>query len=412
MATVNAILWPRKDSDGKHPIKIRITKDKKSKYIPVGLSVKKADWNPKESLLRSTVADYDTHNDTIRDLIKEAESAEKKTRSFEASAEVIYQTAIGKNPIKGHAKIKGKTDDFFIYAQNHIDRLENAKQHRTARNIQGILNKMKEYWERPTLPFTLITVSFLKDLESYLIGTVENKRTTISKNLERIRKVLNEAVTEGIIEVGENPFYKYKIKHQKTNKEKLSTEEIKKLFNLTPLKGSRKYDALNVFKFQFYSGGIRIGDCLMMKWKNITNGRIQFETEKTSKLRSHILVKPALEVLKLYRPKQSKPDYYIFPFLNHEMDYSNLQFLQKQIEAKTALINKYLKELATLAKIDKNLSTHIARHSMADYLRKSGQSIYDISKILGHSSIKITESYLSSLDQESVDESMEVLGKI
>ena len=56
-----------------------------------------------------------------------------------------------------------------------------------------------------------------------------------------------------------------------------------------------------------------------------------------------------------------------------------------------------------------NLSFHVSRHTFADIARKKiGKSfgIYEISKMLGHSSIKVTENYLNSFDQDSVDEAM------
>ncbi len=69
-------------------------------------------------------------------------------------------------------------------------------------------------------------------------------------------------------------------------------------------------------------------------------------------------------------------------------------------------MNKYLKKIAALAEIEKPLTTHIARHSFSDIARKKKASIYDISKLLGHSSIKVTEIYLASLDLDSQDETL------
>ena len=50
--------------------------------------------------------------------------------------------------------------------------------------------------------------------------------------------------------------------------------------------------------------------------------------------------------------------------------------------------------------------THIARHSFANIARQKKANVYDISKALGHSSLRITESYLSKFDTQSQDETM------
>ena len=49
---------------------------------------------------------------------------------------------------------------------------------------------------------------------------------------------------------------------------------------------------------------------------------------------------------------------------------------------------------------------HISRHSFANIARQKNANVYDISKALGHSSLKITESYLSKFDTQSQDETM------
>ena len=49
---------------------------------------------------------------------------------------------------------------------------------------------------------------------------------------------------------------------------------------------------------------------------------------------------------------------------------------------------------------------HIARHSFANIARQKNANVYDISNALGHSDIKITETYLSQFDYQSQDKTM------
>lgn len=50
------------------------------------------------------------------------------------------------------------------------------------------------------------------------------------------------------------------------------------------------------------------------------------------------------------------------------------------------------------------MSFHTAQHSFSDLARRSEADLYSISKILGHSSLKMTEKYLASLDLDLQDE--------
>ncbi|HLR36858.1 MAG TPA: tyrosine-type recombinase/integrase, partial [Chitinophagaceae bacterium] len=65
--------------------------------------------------------------------------------------------------------------------------------------------------------------------------------------------------------------------------------------------------------------------------------------------------------------------------------------------------------IAELAEIEENVTTHIARHSFANFARKKGMSLYSISKALAHSNLKTTEQYLNSFDEEMLDTEMENL---
>lgn len=68
-------------------------------------------------------------------------------------------------------------------------------------------------------------------------------------------------------------------------------------------------------------------------------------------------------------------------------------------------MNSYLKEIADLCKIKKELTFHIARHTFATTITLSnGVPIESVSKMLGHRSIKTTQHYAKILDAKvSVD---------
>ncbi len=70
--------------------------------------------------------------------------------------------------------------------------------------------------------------------------------------------------------------------------------------------------------------------------------------------------------------------------------------------------NAYLKELADLAKIQKHLTTHIARHTFATMSLNNHVPLETISKMLGHSDITTTQIYAKMLDK-TISEDMETM---
>ncbi|WP_321286443.1 site-specific integrase [uncultured Sunxiuqinia sp.] len=110
------------------------------------------------------------------------------------------------------------------------------------------------------------------------------------------------------------------------------------------------------------------------------DGDLWIITERTkTKSQSNIpLLSKAHELIKKYsRYPNKKTEEHIFPiFTNQKM-------------------NAYLKEIADLASVDKNLTFHVARHTFATTVTlTNGVPIESVSKMLGHTNLKTTQIYV------------------
>ena len=63
-------------------------------------------------------------------------------------------------------------------------------------------------------------------------------------------------------------------------------------------------------------------------------------------------------------------------------------------------MNEYLYEIAEICKIKKKITCHVARHSFATLCMTEGVPIESISKMLGHSNIRTTQTYARVIDQK------------
>ena len=163
---------------------------------------------------------------------------------------------------------------------------------------------------------------------------------------------------------------------------------------------------------------IRAGDLIQLRWCNITDdGRLEYRMAKTKKDRSIFLHDKAMTILQLYYKEECKPTDYIFPLLDSNADYAKavtpeqkatlptdmIIRLNNVVGAKNALLNKYLNKLAKFANIEKHISMHIARHSFAKIAKDNNVDNNHLKNLLGHSNIKVTETYMGNFETQETD---------
>lgn len=73
------------------------------------------------------------------------------------------------------------------------------------------------------------------------------------------------------------------------------------------------------------------------------------------------------------------------------------------------VFNMDLKQIALHCKIEKTLTSYLARHSFANCLKQKGVATDVISESLGHKSLDVTQAYLKELDSSVLDKASELL---
>lgn len=296
--------------------------------------------------------------------------------------------------------------DFFAFADEVIEEMERRKQLHTAKRYKSVVKMFKEFAGEP-LPFEDLTVKLLSQWETALIEK-GNKVNTRASKFRVIRAILNKAIDRGVCPQDVYPFRTFSIKRERTERTRLSLKQIRSMEKLDLAEGSLKWHVRNYFLFSFYCAGIRFRDVATMKRKHIRNGRLKYTMSKTGKVKELKLVPQAQEILDCYLDEEKKQDDFIFPMLE-EHDTSTLPKLNLAVSRQNVLINNYLKKIADDAELPDDLSFHVSRHSFADFARKQDWSVYDISRALAHSNLRVTERYLKGFDADDLDDKMEQL---
>ena len=259
---------------------------------------------------------------------------------------------------------------FPVFARIYVQ--ESDRKRSTKENLLTTITVLQEF--RPGLDFKDITYTLLREFEVHL-KEKGNSVNTIAKHLRQLRTLVNEAINQGYIPSDAYPFRKYKIKQEKGRKEFLTPDELKRLENLDVDKKLRH--VLDAFLFCCYTG-LRYSDFCQLTPENIirVNGKrwFYFKSVKTDvevRLPLHLLFEgKALAVLERY---------------DIVTDFAKIGLNSEA--------NKYLAQLATLARIRKHITYHTARHTCATLLVHQGVPITTVQKLLGHTSVRTTEVY-------------------
>jgi integrase/recombinase XerD len=356
-------------------ILIRMTQNRKLKRMSTGIKVLPETWDPVKKRVRKKHPLAVQYNKLLD--VKLAEVVKSYSKMLEetgdASPEGIYRELT-----------KNTTTNFFDFAYStKLAEIKSRSKLGTYRRYEAVLSKLESYAGRG-LSINRMNYTFLKEYSLHLKNKLKNTDNTTSANLSVIRTIINEAIKHGLYK-GSNPFEQLKLHYTDNSKEKLTAEELKRIFT-TPLPQIPSLLlARDFFLACFLAEGTRAGDMMLMQPSNVINDFLVFKQQKTSTQ----MVVPIVPELKEIIKRHQNDGRFLFPFLNNDHKVNELV-----INSRITYVNKYLKEVAKYCGIFKKLSTHINRHAFTDIaLQATNDNIYQVQQSLGHKSVKMTEKY-------------------
>ena len=240
---------------------------------------------------------------------------------------------------------------------------------------------------------TAIDKPFVQEFFAYLQGYRRegNIRCAVNgalKHITRFKRVMNLALQNEWID--RNPVCLLKVKKTKVEKGFLTESEIKKLEEVI-LKPHLAV-ARDIFMFSVYTG-LAYVDVSKMTLENIVQGidkslGLQFNRQKTDIRVALPLLEPANRLIERYHSyHEGEKAHHLFPVPMNQV------------------INRYLKEIASIAGINKVITFHMARHTFATTITlMHGIPIETVSKMLGHASLSTTQIYAKVIDNKVMDD--------
>lgn len=236
-------------------------------------------------------------------------------------------------------------------------------------------------------------ISHCKTKEKNKDGGIGNSDNTINYAIRFIKRVKTFAGAESKV------LSNKKLSFSETVVDFISMEEYHQIWALDITPHSNRWHARNFFSLAIFLRGIRVGDLIQLEFTDIRDGRIIYDASKTGKKYDIELLEPAKEILSFY--EEADRDF-VFPFYSWRYNdrltkKENKKNKANAIKNGTSNINNNLYKISTLAKLDKKISTHKARHSFAVWSDEAGLSLPTIQGMLGHGNRRMTEIYIKRL---------------
>jgi site-specific recombinase XerD len=256
---------------------------------------------------------------------------------------------------------------------------------------------LKKKYDTDDIEVEKINSAFVYNLESFLKyesqhkGITGIKNNSVVKYFKNYKTMCNYGIKLELID--KNPFNIYDGKLKINEAVFLTKNELNKIENiaLTNLRLERVRD---IFLFSCYTGYAPIDACKLTE-DNIVkdgNGNSWLKTERTkTKIRANVPVLPVTQkIIDKYKDQQST----LLPKLSNQK------------------MNAYLKEIADLCGLKKNLTWYVSRHTFATTITLgNGIKIENVSSMMGHSNIKQTQHYAKVLDINVMDDMSKLMSK-
>lgn len=367
----------------------------------------------------------------------------------EIQATILSYLSRAKNAIDHVTKLGSFTTDKFerefFYQESrkgflalffdHLETLRKEKRIGTFNAYKNAYNAFKAFRKGKEIsPFDL-TTKVLKEFDEFLQGENCDKKekkkrqcgkTTIAIYMRTLKVIYNLAADNDKSLMENYPFARkqtdrnrYKIKSGSGHKgEALTVEQLQKFIAIPTDSGFPDHEAKHIWLFSFHCQGMNMKDICLLKYKDIDfrNNRLRYvraktkDTEKQEEIIEIPLSDSIKNIINDIGNRDTRPVNYVFQIVPNGLaskvtkrvgrEKTTEERITEIIKQKTKMVNARIQRLCKDNGLDVPLTTYWARHSYANLLKQSGESIEMIRELLGHGDIKTTENYLKRFDAD------------
>ncbi|WP_369765269.1 site-specific integrase [Flavobacterium sp. WC2429] len=376
------------------PIYVRLTVDGNRMEFSTKKFIDSAKWSPEMSKMKGNTENARSLNEYL-DLMK--------SKIFDIQMELIHRNEpltieVFKNRLLGFHERERMLIPIFEEHNRKVEELIGLEYAPgTLERYKTSLKHTKEFlqWKYriSDIAINKIDHSFVTEYEFYLRSVRKCANNTAVKYIKNFKKIIKICISNGWLD--KDPFANYKSKIREVERDYLTQEEVQDIYSKVFVT-ERLNLVKDIFVFSCFTGLAYI-DVKNLTVSNISmgidGGKWIFTHRQKTETASRIPLLPIPEEL-------------ILKYVNHPQCINEDKLLPILSNQK---MNSYLKEIADVCGIKKDLTFHIARHTFATTVTlTNGVPIESVSKMLGHKSLRTTQHYAKILDKK-VSEDMMIL---
>jgi site-specific recombinase XerD len=381
-------------ANGLVPIYTRITINGKRIELSTNRFVEISKWSTEAGKMKGTSEEarsINNHLDLLKSQIRDAEM-ELIHKKIAVTTETIKSKLLGVDerarmlvPIFQDHNNKIKELVGKEYAPGTLERYTTSLKH--------TIEFMQWKYNISDIDITKIDHAFITDYEFWLRSVRNCANNTAVKYLKNFNKIIKLCLANDWLD--KNPFANYKSKVKEVERVYLNEIEIQSIIE-KDFKTERLSLVRDIFLFSCFTG------LAYVDVKNLTKSHISFGIDGEKWIFTHRQKTESASKIPILPVTQMIIDRYEnHPQCNNEDKLLPILSNQK--------MNAYLKEIAAVCEIEKELTFHIARHTFATTVTlTNGVPIESVSKMLGHKNLKTTQHYAKVLDRK-VSEDMKIL---
>ncbi|MEC4050801.1 site-specific integrase [Flavobacterium sp. SUN046] len=379
-------------ANGLIPIYMRITINGKRIELSTNRFIEISKWSTEAGKMKGTSEEarsINNHLDLLKNQIRDAEM------------ELIYKkititTEIFKSKLLGVDERARMLVPIFQDHNNKIKELVGKEYapgtlERYTTSLKHTIEFMQWKYNISDIDITKIDHAFITDYEFWLRSVRNCANNTAVKYLKNFNKIIKLCLANDWID--KNPFANYKSKVKDVERVYLTEAEIQSIIE-KDFKTERLSLVRDIFLFSCFTG------LAYIDVKNLTKSHISFGIDGEKWIFTHRQKTESASKIPILPVTQMIIDKYE----NHPQCINEDKLLPILSNQK---MNAYLKEIAGVCEIEKELTFHIARHTFATTVTlTNGVPIESVSKMLGHKNIRTTQHYAKVLDRKVSDDMM------
>ena len=380
--------------NGEAPVCMRITVNKRVAEVMIKRSIPVDLWNQKKECSKGkdrVAAELNHYINTVRAKVLQIHR-ELEIDNKPITADIIKDCFYGRDKVQRSL--------LEVYAEhNEKCRALIGKEYTesTVTKFDTSINRLKEYirscYHRDDIMLAELDGQFIRDFDFWLKTDKHCQNNSALKHLKNLKKVIRIALANDWIK--KDPFYGIHFKQEEVNVEFLSREELDILMN-KEFTIKRLEQVRDVFVFCCFTA-LAFVDVQQLSREHLikdNNGAlwIRKARQKTNQMCNVPVLSIPQRILRKYE--------------------DNAECIKKGVllpVISNQRMNAYLKEIADLCGITKRLTTHVAPHPAPTVVFLANDvSMENVSKILGHSNIRMTQHYAKVLDSSIMREMVNV----